>query len=83
MTRTTAVIFAGAFSAMAMVTTSLVAGQARPEGAPPLQKYHIHPGDLPSPATGTANPPMVVDRPAGASLNLPPGFKIEDRKSVV
>ena len=52
-------------------------GQAKPEGAPPLQKYHVSPTELPAPSTGTANPPQVVDRPAGATLNLPPGFKID------
>jgi glucose/arabinose dehydrogenase len=77
MTRATVVILGGAFAAMAVVSAALGAGQAKPEGAPPLQKYHIQPGDLPAPAAGIANPPMVVDRPAGATLNLPPGFKID------
>ncbi len=52
-------------------------GQAKPEGPPPLQKYHITLSDLPAPSNGVPNPPMVVDKPAGASLNLPPGFKID------
>ena len=77
MTRTSGVFLAGAVSAIAVVGTALAAGQARPEGTAPLQKYHIMPGDIPAPTTGTANPPMVVDRPAGAALNLPPGFKID------
>ena len=77
MTRTTGVFLAGAVSAIAVVSTTFVAGQARPEGSGPLQKYHINASDIPAPATGTANPPMVVDRPAGAQLNLPPGFKID------
>jgi glucose/arabinose dehydrogenase len=77
MTRTTGVFLAGAVSAIAVVATALVAGQARPEGTAPLQKYHITPSDIPAPTTGTANPPMVVARPAGAELNLPPGFKID------
>lgn len=51
--------------------------QAKPEGTPPLQKYRVSPTELPPPTTGTANPPQVVDRPAGAQLNLPPGFKID------
>ncbi len=51
--------------------------QAKPEGAPPLQKYRVSPTELPAPGTGIANPPQVVDRPAGAQLNLPPGFKID------
>ena len=51
--------------------------QAKPEGAPPLQKYRVSPTELPAPGTGTANPPQVVDRPAGAQLNLPSGFKID------
>jgi glucose/arabinose dehydrogenase len=76
MTRTTAAIFAGGFSVLA-ISAALVAGQAKPEGAPPLQKYHIRPGDIPKPTSGVSNSPMVVDRPAGASLNLPPGFKID------
>jgi len=76
MTRTTGVFLAGAVSAIAVVGTALVAGQARPEGSGPLHKYHITPSDIPAPTTGTANPPMVVARPAGAELNLPPGFKI-------
>jgi len=77
MTRTTGVFLAGAVSAIAVVSTTFVAGQARPEGSGPLHKYHINAGDIPAPATGTANPPMVVDRPAGAQLNVPPGFKID------
>jgi glucose/arabinose dehydrogenase len=77
MTRTTGVFLAGAVSAIAVVGTALVAGQTRPEGTAPLQKYHIRPGDIPAPTTGTANPPEVVARPTGAALNLPPGFKID------
>ncbi len=77
MTRTTGVFLAGAVSAIAVFGTALVAGQARPEGTAPLQKYHIRPGDIPAPTTGIANPPEVVGRPAGAALNLPPGFKID------
>ena len=37
--------------------------QGTPEGTPPLQKYHITPGDLPAPTSGVANPPEVVDKP--------------------
>jgi len=77
MTRTTGVFLAGAVSAIAVVSAALVAGQARPEGSGPLHKYHITPSDIPAPATGTANPPMVIARPAGAELSLPPGFKID------
>jgi glucose/arabinose dehydrogenase len=54
----------------------LLARQAKPEGAPPLQTYHIRPGDIPGPTAGTANPPMIVDKPADAELHLPPGFQI-------
>ena len=50
--------------------------QSRPTGTGPLKSYHIRPGDLPPPGTGTANPPQVVPRPAGAQLTLPPGFAI-------
>jgi glucose/arabinose dehydrogenase len=77
MTRTTGVFLAGVVSAIAVVSTALVGGQARPEGPGPLHKYHITPSDIPAPTTGTANPPMVVARPAGAELSLPPGFKID------
>ena len=59
------------------VAATLHVEQAKPEGAPPLQKYRVSPTELPAPGTGTANPPQVVDRPAGAQLNLPPGFKID------
>ena len=38
MTRATVVILGGAFAAMAVVSAALGAGQAKPEGAPPLQK---------------------------------------------
>ena len=66
------------FGAAALgVAATRHAGQAKPEGAPPLQKYRVSPTELPAPGTGTANPPQVVDRPAGAQLNLPPGFKID------
>jgi glucose/arabinose dehydrogenase len=51
--------------------------QGTPEGTPPLQKYHITPGDLPVPTGGVANPPEVVDKPAGAELRVPPGFSID------
>ena len=61
MTRTTGVFLAGAVSAIAVLSTVFVAGQARPEGTAPLQKYRIRPDDIPTPTTGIANPPMVVD----------------------
>lgn len=47
--------------------------------APALKRYHIRAADLP-PAYDTpdaVNPPKVVQRPAGASLTLPPRFHIE------
>ena len=77
MTRTGAAIFCGGFSVVCLVSAALVAGQAKPDGSPPLQKYHIRPDDLPKPTRGVSNPPMVVGKPDGASLNLPPGFKID------
>jgi glucose/arabinose dehydrogenase len=77
MTRSTAVIFATGVSVVTLVAAAFVAAQAKAEGTAPLQKYHIRPGDIPLPTTGIANPPMVVDKPAGASLNLPAGFKID------
>jgi glucose/arabinose dehydrogenase len=52
-------------------------GQARPQGEPPLQRFHISLTDLPAPTSGIANPPQVVDRPADATLHLPTGFKID------
>jgi glucose/arabinose dehydrogenase len=51
--------------------------QGTPAGTPPLQKYHIKPGDLPPPSSGVANPPEVVDKPADAQLRLPDGFAID------
>jgi glucose/arabinose dehydrogenase len=51
--------------------------QGTPQGTPPLQKYHITPGDLPPPTSGVANPPEVVDKPADVQLQLPPGFSID------
>jgi len=77
MMRTAAVISVGGFSVVCLVSAALVTGQVKPEGPPPLQKYHIRPDDIPAPTRGIANPPMVVAKPAGASLNLPPGFKID------
>ena len=56
---------------------AVVAAQSRPTGSGPLKSYHIKPGDLPPPATGVANPPQVVPRPASATLTLPPGFAID------
>jgi glucose/arabinose dehydrogenase len=43
------------------------------------RRYEIRPEDLPPPgATDSAtNPPIVVERPADAPFNLPPGFRIE------
>jgi glucose/arabinose dehydrogenase len=63
--------------ALAAVALGFGREQARPEGMPPLLKYHIKPGDLPPPSSGVANPPEVVDKPADASLQLPAGFKID------
>ncbi len=77
MTRTAAVVSVGGLSVVCLLSGALVAGQVKPEGTPPLQKYHIRPDDIPRPTRAIANPPMVVDKPAGASLNLPPGFKID------
>ncbi len=57
--------------------TRLIARQAKPEGAPPLQKYHVVVGDIPAPTEGQANPAQTVDKPAGATLNLPAGFAID------
>ena len=55
----------------------VVYGQAKPSGEGPLRSYLIRPGDLPGPAAGTANPPQIVARPAGAELHLPDGFAID------
>jgi glucose/arabinose dehydrogenase len=63
------------FAAVA-VCAAVQARQAKPEGTAPLQSYHILPGDIPGPTAGTANPPMIVDKPADMSLNRPPGFQI-------
>ncbi len=42
-----------------------------------LRHYEIKPSDLPPPnaSPDAENPPRVVPRPAGAELQLPPGFK--------
>jgi glucose/arabinose dehydrogenase len=61
----------------AATCAAAVAAQSRPTGSGPLKSYHIKPGDLPPPATGVANPPQVVPRPASATLTLPPGFAID------
>ena len=63
--------------AVAAAGTAVLARQVKAEGAGLLQKYHVALGDIPAPGTGTANPPQVVDKPAGATLNLPPGFAID------
>jgi glucose/arabinose dehydrogenase len=63
--------------ALGSVAFGLGRDQGTPEGTPPLQKYHITPGDLPTPSGGVANPPEVVDKPADAQLRLPPGFAID------
>ena len=72
----------GIVAVVVAVTAGVVAlgftrEQGTPEGTPPLQKYHITPGDLPTPTSGVANPPEVVDKPAGAELRVPPGFSID------
>src|SRR3712207_2241223 len=56
------------------------ATKAEPTPAPAagaLRHYEIKPSDLPPPnATPDAeNGPRVIPRPAGAELQLPPGFK--------
>jgi len=51
----------------------------RGEGYKTLGRYHLRPGDLPSPyATEDAGePPRVIPRPADAHLVMPAGFAIE------
>jgi glucose/arabinose dehydrogenase len=48
-----------------------------PSSPSKLRHYNITPSSLPAPnATDDAvNPPKVIPRPAGAELNLPPGFQ--------
>ncbi len=43
-----------------------------------LRHYEIKPADLPPPndTPDAQNPPNVIPPPAGAQLNLPPGFKV-------
>jgi glucose/arabinose dehydrogenase len=57
---------------------SAQAGEPQAAPASALKHYEIKPSDLPPPnATPDAeNPPRVVPQPAGAQLQLPPGFKI-------
>ena len=45
---------------------------------PPLVHHEIKPPDLPPPKleNDVDNPPHVIPEPAGAKLNLPPGFEI-------
>ena len=61
-------------------------------GDPMLQHHEVRTDRLPAPfATKSAgNPPIVVSRPAGASLHVPPGFtiamyaeKLEDPRNMV
>lgn len=47
------------------------AGQAAPA------THHIKAGDLPAPSAPVSNPPKVVPRPDGATLAVPPGFRVE------
>jgi glucose/arabinose dehydrogenase len=77
MRRTLEVAAVCAVLAVGAVALGLGRGQGTPSGTPPLLKYHITPGDLPTPEGGVANPPEVVDKPADAQLRLPPGFAIE------
>jgi glucose/arabinose dehydrogenase len=70
------VIYATATLGLAAAIGVVVEGQAKPAGDGPLKSYLIRPGDLPPPGDGTANPPQIVPRPAGAELHLPPGFTI-------
>jgi glucose/arabinose dehydrogenase len=70
-----AVLLAAAAGAAGVIVVG--AGQAKPTGTPPLQRYHIVAADLPAPTSGIANPPQIVDKPADAQLNLPQGFKID------
>jgi hypothetical protein len=69
------VFLAGAVSAIAVVSTTFVSGQARPEGSGPLQS----PTSTPVTHPGRPAPPTrrwwSIARPA--QLNLPPGFKID------
>jgi len=77
MRRTLEVIAVVAAMAAGVAALGFGRDQGTPEGTPPLQRYHIKPGDLPRPTDGVANPPEVVDKPADAQLRLPPGFAID------
>ena len=77
MRRTLEVMAVVAAMAVGAVALGFSRDQGTPQGTPPLQKYHIKPGDLPPPTNGVANPPEVVDKPADAQLRLPAGFAID------
>jgi glucose/arabinose dehydrogenase len=79
MRRTLEVLAVVAAVTVGAVAVGLSRDQGTPEatGTPSLQKYHITPGELPTPTDGVANPPEVVDKPADAELRLPPGFAID------
>jgi glucose/arabinose dehydrogenase len=77
MRRTLEVMAVVAAVAVGAVALGFSRDQGTPQGTPPLQKYHIKPGDLPPPTNGVANPPEVVDKPADAQLRLPAGFAID------
>ena len=77
MKRQLEVVLVIAAIAVSAVVLGFSRDQGTPQGTPPLQKYHITPGDLPPPTSGVANPPEVVDKPADAQLQLPPGFSID------
>lgn len=69
-------IFA-ASSALA-IAVAAASASAAPDGLAPGARLNVDPARLPAPyATRSAvNPAQSIDRPAGVSLNVPPGFKV-------
>ncbi|HEX7831945.1 MAG TPA: sorbosone dehydrogenase family protein, partial [Thermoanaerobaculia bacterium] len=77
--------------AIALVLTSLACSRsdaqsaASKQTAPPKQSarsmphFEVRADQLPKPyhTTSSGNPPQVIARPANATLNVPPGFRVE------
>ncbi len=60
------------------IFVAVLAGAAMAEPRQPVgERFEVSPDDLPKPyaTLRDSNPPEVIARPAGATLNVPPGFR--------
>ena len=71
--------FALIFAVQLFLSLALLCPPASATDQAPGQRFHFTPDDLPppNPDEHTGNGPRTIDRPAGATLQVPPGFRAE------